>query len=218
MKIFIIGIAGGVGGLVARQLLKLGNEVDGLVRKLKKKEELSKYGIEATVGDLVKMSLEELAATMKGCDAIVFTAGAGDADSREATTQVDGEGPPKVAAAAKLAGIDRLVLVSVFPEAWRERHMPEEFEHYMIEKKRAETKLVVSDLDWVIVRPSALTDDAGRGTVALGLAQIHVDIAREDVAATVVELLMTPSINRIILEVTNGPTPIHDAVTAMRPS
>jgi uncharacterized protein YbjT (DUF2867 family) len=139
-----------------------------------------------------------------------------EADSREATTQVDGEGPPKVAAASKLAGVERFVLISVFPEAWRERRMPEEFEHYMIEKKRAETKMVTTNLDWDILRPAALTDDAAQGTVALGLAQIHVDIAREDVAATVVELLQTPSINRTILEVTKGATPIHDAMLAIQ--
>ncbi|WP_164133937.1 NAD(P)H-binding protein, partial [Stenotrophomonas maltophilia] len=64
-----------------------------------------------------------LASAMRGCDAVVFSAGAGGRDSDAATTHVDGDGPAKVAAAAKLAGIRRFVLVSVFPEAWRERRM-----------------------------------------------------------------------------------------------
>lgn len=94
--------------------------------------------------------------------------------------------------------------------------MPEEFEHYMVEKKNAETKLTTTDLDWVIVRPSALTNEPGRGQVDLGFAKIHVDIARDDVATVIVELLLEPSINRVILEVTNGAMPVHDAVAAMK--
>ena len=86
----------------------------------------------------------------------------------------------------------------------------------MAEKKNAETKLVLTDLDWVIVRPSALTDEAGEGKVDLGLAKTHVEIAREDVATTVVEVLKQPDINRMILEVTGGTTPVHEAVAAMK--
>lgn len=162
------------------------------------------------------MSIPELAAALSGSDAIVFTAGAGGTDGSEATGHVDGEGPPKMAAAAAIAGIRRFVLVSVFPEAWRERHMPQDFEAYMIAKKYAETKVVLADLDWVIVRPSALIDEAGVGRVDLGLAKIHVEITRDDVATTVVEVLQQPSVNRVILEVTVGTTPIHEAVMAMK--
>ena len=216
MKVFMVGIAGGVGRLVAQQLLALDHEVDGLVRQPAKGDELAQSGIATTPGDLVAMSVPELADALRGSDAVVFTAGAGGKDGPDATRQVDGEGPSKLAAAAALAGVRRFVLVSVFPEAWRERHMPGDFETYMAEKKNAETKLVLTDLDWVIVRPSALTDRAGEGKVDLGLAKIHVEIAREDVAATVAEVLEQPAINRTILEVTRGTTPIREAVAAMK--
>jgi uncharacterized protein YbjT (DUF2867 family) len=129
------------------------------------------------------------------------------------TTAVDGNGPAKVAEAAKIAGINRFYLVSVFPEAWRDRGMGEEFEHYMVEKKKAETQLVLTDLDWVILRPSALTNDAGVGTVDLGLAKVHAEISRDDVAATLVALMENPAIARAILEATGGTKPIAEAVT-----
>ena len=216
MKVFVVGIAGGIGRLVARQLLALDHEVDGLVRRSAKGDDLARSGIATTQGDLVAMSTPELAHALDGSDAIVFSAGAGGRGGDEAKRQVDGEGPPKLAAAAKIAGVRRFVLVSVFPEAWRERDMPQGFEIYMAEKKNAEAKLVLTDLDWVIVRPSALTDEAGEGKVDLGLAKIHEEIAREDVATTIVEVLEQPDINRVILEVTGGTTPIHEAVAAMR--
>ena len=69
------------------------------------------------------------------------------ARSSSVGSSVAGEGSPKLAAAAKIAGVRRFVLVSVFPEAWRERHMPQDFESYMAEKKNVEPKLVLTELD-----------------------------------------------------------------------
>lgn len=217
MKIFIIGITGGVGRLVARKLVAQGDEVDGLVRSASKSEELAREGISTTSGDIVTMSVEELASALRGSEAIVFTAGAGGRDGPNATDQVDGDGPAKLAAAANLAGVRRLLLISVFPEAWRERRMDADFEHYMVAKKRAETQLVLTDLDWLVLRPSALTNEPGTGRIDLGLAKIHNEITRDDVAATLVEALRQPEINRLILELTGGSTPIQKAVAAMKP-
>lgn len=215
MKIFIIGIAGGVGRRVAEQLARAGDHPGGLVRRPEQAEALAAAGIRTVHGDLVAMSVDELAAILRGYDAIVFSAGAGGKENDAATTRVDGDGPGKLAAAAKRARVRRFVLVSVFPEAWRERHMNASFEHYMVQKKKAETQLVRTDLDWLIVRPSALTDAPGAGRVDLGFAKVHTEIARDDVAATIVELLRTPGLNRLILELTDGCVPIREAVGAM---
>lgn len=215
MKVFVIGIAGGVGHRVAEKLARSGDKVTGLVRRPEQAEALASSGIETLPGDLVAMSIAELAAIMRGCEAVVFSAGAGGKGGLAATSAIDGDGPGKLAEAAALAGVPRFLLVSAFPEAWRERHMNEKFEHYMVQKKKAEAELVRSDLDWVILRPSALTDDPGMGTVDLGLAQIHGEIARDDVAATIVELLHAPEVSRIILEVTGGKTAIGAAVGAL---
>lgn len=215
MKVFIVGIAGGVGRRVAEQLAEAGDEPTGIVRRPEQAEALAEGGIQTVLGDLVEMSVDELAAAMRGCDAVVFSAGAGGKENDAATTRIDGDGPGKLAAAAQLAGVCRFLLVSVFPEAWRERHMDASFEHYMVEKKKAETRLVLTDLDWLIVRPSALTNEPGTGRVDLGLAKVHIQITRDDVAATMVALLRTPEINRLILEVTGGAIPISDAIKAL---
>lgn len=212
MKVFIIGIAGGVGRRVAEQLAEAGEEPVGLVRRAGQAEALASRGIRTVPGDLVAMSVEELATALRGSDAVVFSAGAGGRESDEATTRVDGDGPGKLAAAAERAGVRRFVLVSAFPEAWRERRMDASFEHYMVEKKKAETQLVLTGLDWLIVRPSALTDTPGTGRIDLGLAKVHTQIARDDVAATLVELLRAPGLNRLILELTGGDTAIREAI------
>lgn len=216
MKTFVIGIGGGVGRRVAEQLSAAGQQVTGLVRRQEQVEELTASGISTTFGDLVEMSVDELAGALRGNDAIVFSAGAGGKDGDDATTRIDGDGPGKLSAAARQAGVKRFVLVSVFPEAWRERRMDASFEHYMVQKKRAEIALVQTDLDWLILRPSALLDAPGTGQVALGLAEVHEEITRDDVAATIVALLDSPELNRLILEVTGGSVPVSDAIDAVR--
>lgn len=215
MRVFVIGIAGGVGRRLAKRLIARGDEATGLVRRPEQSDSLTSHGVPSIQGDILAMSVEELAQAMRGSDAVVFTAGAGGKGGQAATSAIDGDGPGKLAEAATLAGVQRFLLVSVFPEAWRERHMNENFEHYMFEKKKAEVELVQSGLNWLILRPSALTDNPGVGMIALDLAQTHQEITRDDVAATIIELLNAPEVGRTILEVTGGTTAIASAVSAI---
>jgi uncharacterized protein YbjT (DUF2867 family) len=215
MNVFIVGVTGGVGHRVAERLRTSGHSVTGIVRRPDQARDLERQGITAKIADLVSDSVETLASSMQGSDVVLFTAGAGGRGGCEATTAVDGDGPAKVASAAKLAGVGRFYLVSVFPEAWRERHMDDAFEHYVGEKKKAETQLILTDLDWVILRPSALTNESGLGTVDLGLAKVHREIRRDDVADTLIALMDDPGVARVVLEVTGGSTPIVEAVAAL---
>ncbi|AWB91906.1 NAD(P)H-binding protein [Aeromicrobium chenweiae] len=211
MHVFIIGITGGVGSLVAQDLLKRGDTVAGLVRRPEQRDELAAAGMTGEVGDLTALSSTELVPLIGQADCVVFTAGA--AGSQQATSALDGEGVVKAIEAAQLMPTPpRFVLVSVFPEAWRERNLGPDFDHYIHVKKTADIALVRSELDWVILRPSALQDEPGRGTVSLGPAEIHEEVPRADVAATLAALVHEPGISRQILELTAGSTPINEAV------
>ncbi len=215
MNISIVGVTGGVGRRVAHRLLARGHSVTGIVRRPDQAQKIARQGVTATIADIALDPVETIAESIKGSDIVLFTAGAGGRDGHEATTAVDGDGPSKIAAAAKIAGVSRLYLVSVFPEAWREKRMDDNFEHYMVEKKRAESQLVLTDFDWVILRPSALTNEPGAGTVDLGLAKVHREIRRDDVAETLIALMENHNITRVILEATGGFTPIDEAVAAL---
>ena len=217
MKVFIVGATGGVGRRVAKHLLSKGHQVTATVRRSEQAKELTSAGIRTKTLGVAKDSIASFADVIRGSDLVLFTAGAGGRDTNDATTTVDGNGPGKIAAAMKIAGVNRFYLVSVFPEAWRERRMDDEFEHYMVEKKKAETQIVLTDLDWVILRPSALTDEAGVGSIDLGLAKVHEEVRREDVADTLIALMEKPKIARVILEVTGGSMPIQAAVAALLP-
>ncbi|MBE1584534.1 uncharacterized protein YbjT (DUF2867 family) [Nonomuraea angiospora] len=76
----------------------------------------------------------------------------------------------------------------------------------------AEVVVARSGLDWLILRPSPLTDDPGTGVVSLGPAELHGQIPRADVAETLAALIHEPRIGRQILELNTGDTPIPEAV------
>ncbi|MFI6436561.1 NAD(P)-binding oxidoreductase [Streptomyces sp. NPDC050759] len=213
MDVFIIGITGGIGGLLAQKLRARGDAVHGLVRRDEQQAELATRGVDARVGDLSSMTVEHLAAAFGDADVIVFSAGS-NGGSKEVTTAIDGDGVVKAIKAAGLAGVERLALVSVLPESWRERDLGEEVEYYFAVKKGADIALSRSDLNWLILRPALLLDGPGTGTVSLGPAEFHGEITRDDVAATLAELLHEPRIGRQILELNTGPTPIEEAVRA----
>ncbi|MDB6013485.1 MAG: oxidoreductase ylbE [Gammaproteobacteria bacterium] len=215
MNVFIIGIGGRTGSRVAGLLAARRDKVSGLCRRPEQITALRAVGASAILGDVATISAQQLASAASGADVLLYTAGAGERDNDSMIDAVDGDGVRKAIAAARLARIFRLLLVSVFPEAWRERDMPKSFEHYMTVKKRADVELVHSGLEWLILRPASLTDDSGTGSVSLSMAELHTAISRDDVAATIAALLHSPGVRRRILEVTAGETPIASAVAAL---
>ena len=213
MRVFVAGISGAVGGLLARDLTGRGDVVSGLVRREDQRVDLARRDVEAHVGDIGATDPGRLASLLSGFDALVYTAGS-NGGSRAVTDAVDGDGVLTALDAARLAGVPRFALVSVLPEAWRERDLDEDVEHYFAVKKLMDVAVSQSDLDWLVLRPSMLVDRAGTGRIALGPAQPHDEIPREDVAATLAALLHEPRVRRQVLEVTAGETPIPAAVRA----
>ena len=216
MNVFIIGITGGIGSALAEILRKNGNAVHGLVRREEQQAALASEGVRTKVGDLSTMTTQDLAAAFGDADAIVFSTGSNGGD-KKTTKALDGDGVEKAMDAARIAGNDRFVLVSVFPESWRERDLGDDLEYYFAVKKEAELALTRSDLDWLILRPSLLLDTPATGTVSLGPVGVHNSVARRDVANTLAALLDEPLIRRQILELDSGPTPIAEAVRANVP-
>ncbi|GAB2600615.1 NAD(P)H-binding protein [Pseudactinotalea suaedae] len=216
MKVFIFGITGAVGGLLARNLVDRGDDVVGLVRRGEQRTDLRARGIESHVGQLAELTADSMALMIADVDAVVYTAGS-NAGPRDVTSAIDGEGVVNALEAACLARVNRFTLVSVLPEAGRGQHLGDDAEFYFAVKKLVDVAVTMSGLDWLILRPSLLLDRPGIGTVSLGPAQPHDEIAREDVAATLAELLHEPRVRRQILELTQGSTPIATAVLANLP-
>ena len=80
----------------------------------------------------------------------------------------------------------------------------------------ADAKRATSGIDYVILRPGTLKDDDGDGKVMAGRAITYGDVARGNVAATLAELIGVPEITNEIIELTNGETPVSDAVARLK--
>ena len=87
---------------------------------------------------------------------------------------------------------------------------------YVEAKRGADQALRDSDLDWTILRPGRLTDDAATGQVELGDDEEveRDDVTRADVAAVIVAVLDDERAVRRQWNLVNGPTAVADAVAA----
>ncbi len=217
MKVFQIGAAGGVGRRLTARLVAGGDQVSGMYRHPTQAGPVEQAGATPVTGDLIANTVAEFAAKMGGHDAVVFSAGA-HGTGRDQTTLIDGKGLEKAAAAATLAGVNRFVLVSVFPDALRGQEPNEAFEHYIRVKKTADAHLTGTDLDWIIVRPGTLTDDPGTDRVAAQPALVYGDVSRDNVAAFIDAALHEPALTRTIVELTDGDLPVAEAVAGLTTS
>ena len=115
--------------------------------------------------DLEQLTADELAEQIAGADAVVFAAGAGPNSGIPRKDTVDRGSAVLLADAAEQAGISRYLLVSSMGvEGVRDGATPEGvgdvFVAYLRAKLAAEDDLRVRDLDWTVLRPGRLTDDA----------------------------------------------------------
>ena len=114
--------------------------------------------------------------------------------------------------AAVRTGVRRHLVVSSMG-ADPEHEGDDVFDVYQRAKGQADAYVRGLDaLDWTILRPGMLTDDAGTGLVRLEASTGRGPIPRDDVAATLVELLDTPATAGLTLELISGSTPVSVAV------
>ena len=188
----------------------------GMHRNLMQFEAVAATGATPLIGDLIGDDVPKLAHRMAGHDVVVFTAGA-HGTGIDQTSLIDGRGLEKSVAAAIAAGVSRFILVSALPEASRGNSPGERFEHYLAVKKATEVHLCRTDLDWLIVRPGALTDEPGSGLITAGPAVIDAEVSRDNVAGFLAAAIDRPLLSREIVELTDGATAIAEAVCELSP-
>ena len=205
MDVVVAGGHGQIGLRLLRLLADRGHRARGLVRNPDHVQDLADVGAEAVVCDME--TLDDLSGCCEGADAVVFAAGAGPGSGAERKRTVD------LGAAVKLmdAGVRRYVIVSAIsagrPEEWSEPMRP-----YYEAKTEADRRLEGSGLDYTIVRPGSLTDDPGTGRVTVGTGLAYADVPRDDVAAVLLAVLVTPASIGKTFELVSGDTPVEDAV------
>jgi uncharacterized protein YbjT (DUF2867 family) len=217
MRVVIAGGHGQIALKLERLLAARGDSPVGLVRNPAHYDDLSAAGAEAVVCDLESISADELAGHLKDADAVIFAAGAGPNSGTDRKDTVDRAAAVLLAEAARLAGVRRYLLVSSMgvgrPLA---ANSDESWAAYIAAKTAAEDAVRDFDLDWTVLRPGGLTNDAPTGRVRLETpGTMRGPITRADVAAVLVALLDASGTARCTLEVIAGDVPVVDAVAAL---
>lgn len=214
-RVAIIGAHGKVAQQLMRVLYDNGDEFVGVVRNEEHADDVYRLGGEGALVDIEKADADQLAAAISGCDAVVFTAGAGGGSGIERKRTVDFGGSILAQQAAERAGIRRFVQVSAWGVDAPVDDSDPVWKAYVEAKRDADAALRESGLDWTILRPGGLTTDEGTGRVTLGDSVPRGSIAREDVARLIAAALDEPGTIGKQWEAVAGDTPIADAVRAL---
>jgi uncharacterized protein YbjT (DUF2867 family) len=156
--------------------------------------------------------VEQVAAVLQGAEAAVFAAGAGPGSGSARKDTVDRGAAVLFADAAERAGVRRYIVISSMG-ADPEHQGDDVFDVYLRAKGAADAYVRgKSGLDWTILRPGMLTNDAGTGQVRLEAHTGRGPVSRDDVAAVIAELIETPATAGLTLELIGGAVPVAVAV------
>ncbi|MFJ4711270.1 SDR family oxidoreductase [Streptomyces sp. NPDC088785] len=215
MRIVIAGGHGQIALRLERLLAARGNEVAGIIRKAEQGDDLRSAGAEPLLCDLESASVEEVAEHLRGADAAVFAAGAGPGSTVDRKDTVDRDAAVLFADAAERAGVRRYVVVSSMG-ADAAHQGDDIFDVYLRAKGAADDDVRRrTALDWTILRPGSLTNDAGKGMVRLEASTGRGSVPRDDVAAVLAELVDTPATAGLTLELVSGSAPVAVAVKSV---
>ena len=211
-RVAVVGGHGKVAQHLLTELSRRGRTPVALVRSDSYRSELEALGAEVRLLDIEQEGADSFATAFAGCDAVVFAAGGGPDGNIERKRTVDLDGALKSIEGARAAGIRRIVQVSAIgvdeplavdtEPVWRA---------YVEAKRDADAALRATDLDWTVLRPGRLTDDAATGRVALGDAP-RGEVTRADVAAVIAAVLDDPRTARHQWDLVGGEIPVTEAI------
>jgi uncharacterized protein YbjT (DUF2867 family) len=192
VRVVIAGGHGKIALLLERVLADRGDTPVGIVRNPDHTADVEATGAEAVVLDLEQADVAAVAEVVRGADAVVFAAGGGPDSGAARKDTVDRGAAVLLADAAEQAGVRRYVMVSAMGTENADPDSDDVFQVYLRAKQAADDDLRSRDLDWTVVRPGRLTDDAGTARVQVGSLE-HGEVPRADVAAVLAATLSTGS-------------------------
>lgn len=220
-RIALFGGHGRIALLAEPLLAEAGHEVGAIIRNPDHAGDVRAAGATPIVADVETLDVAALTDLLTGYDAVVWSAGAGGGNP-DRTYAVDRDAAIASMTAAHRAGAHRYVMVSYFG-AGPDHGVPEgdSFRPYAEAKAAADAHLRGTDLDWTILGPSRLTLDPPTGRIAIRTAQTdgaatRGEVSRADVAAVIAAVLDRPDTVGRTIEFDNGPTPIKEALAALR--
>lgn len=207
MRVLVIGANGAIGKQVVQKLKDTEHEPVAMVRDSDQVAYFEDFGAKTVVADL-EQNFEK---AFDEIDAVIFAAGSGGHTGADKTIIIDQEGAIESTDLAKKFGVQRFMIVSSMGAGNPKE--AKQIKHYQYAKHRADEHLKQSGLNYTILRPGGLTNEAGTGKVNL---QEHISergtIPREDVAATLVHLLNNSRAENQVFDLLEGETPIENVL------
>ncbi|WP_431202010.1 NAD(P)-dependent oxidoreductase [Bradyrhizobium betae] len=192
-KILVLGATGATGRLIVSQALARGYDVTALVRSTGKARDLE--GAKLITGDA--RDATALREALRGRDAVVSALGTAASPFHEVTLL--STATRSLVSAMKAEQVSRLVCITGMGAGDSAGHggflfdkliFPLLLRKVYADKDQQETIVRNSGLDWVLVRPSVLSNKPGRGTIRAltELSGFHGgSISRDDVARFVLD-------------------------------
>ena len=192
MKVLVVGAAGKTGREVVKQALAAGHEVTAFVHQA---DDFDAANVRVVEGDATDGA--EIEKAIIGQDAVIDTIGGA---TPYKTTTLEASAASAIINAMKRNGVRRLVVTSMLGEG-ESKANASIYERLLLatflrgankDKAAMESAVKASDLDWVILRPAILNDDAATGDVRVFDAETGEKahkITRADLAAFMLEQL-----------------------------
>ena len=158
MKILVTGGTGFVGTHLVNALARRGHDVAVLARHPERARNRYNRPVERVRGDVLDMP--SLVAALSGRDAVIHLVGIIHERGRQTFDRMHRLAPENVVAAAREAGVRRLLHMSAMGAS---EDAPSEYSRTKAAGERAVTQ---SDLDWTVIRPS-IVFGPGDGFVSL---------------------------------------------------
>ncbi|MDY6797864.1 MAG: SDR family oxidoreductase [Pseudomonadota bacterium] len=209
MHVLIAGANGQIGQHLLKAMADSKHEARALIRDAEQGAKLQSLGAtETVVGDLE----QDCSEAMRGCDAVVFTAGSGPHTGPDKTIDVDQNGAIRLIDTAWKMGIRHFIMVSSM-RAEEPENGPEKLRHYLHAKHKADEHLRASGLSYTIVRPGKLTNEPGTGKVSVGEKLEFGEIPREDVARALLAVINEGPTGCDGFDLISGDSPVAAAVS-----
>ncbi len=214
MRIVIAGGHGQIARQLGRLLAATGHETVGMIRKAEQAPDLREAGIEPAMIDLEATDMSQMVEVVRGADVVVFAAGGGADGNVERKETVDKGAAIMLADAAEAAGVRRYVLLSSMGTDQADPSSEKVMQIYLRAKQAADDDIRSRDLDWTVVKPGALTDDAPSGEIQVGRLE-HGSITRSDVAHVLAEVIASDHTIGKTFDLLNGDHPVRQALAGL---
>ncbi len=195
MSILLLGATGRTGRHLAKRLHDAGLGLRVLIRDPARRPIFEALGAQALVIDL----REDFSRAFDGIHTVIYAAGSADGEGVCAERAIDRDAIIAATDYARQYRCQCFVLISTLLAADPSR-APASLRHYAQMKRESDEQVIGSGLDYLVLRPATLTDEAGCGAIDLVDAPSPGagTVSRDDVAHVAVAAWQAGLRNRVL--------------------